>query len=221
MERRYQLKEEGWTLTKITGRVAEIFGIEKDQVVIAGKQPDRVRARSVLAYWAIRDLNYFFCFCSVSHFVLPHLMHRTLVVDTVLQKAHCQDSDALEIDFFNEDGGGVFTLLLVLDDTNKGRLGCWIVGLRGAFLAVLGADFFNEDGGGVLKVPLVLDDPNERRWDGFFTLLGGRFAKCAICKAKPPKRGAKLKMWEEASACWPFLIASDRASKQHALAACG
>jgi len=26
-------------------------------VVVAGKQPDRVRARSVLAYWAIRDLG--------------------------------------------------------------------------------------------------------------------------------------------------------------------
>ena len=50
MERRYRLKEEGWTLTKITERVAEIFGIEKDQVVLAGKQPNRVRARSVLAY---------------------------------------------------------------------------------------------------------------------------------------------------------------------------
>ena len=57
MERRYRLKAEGWTLTKITERVAEIFGIEKDQVVVAGKQPDRVRARSVLAYWAIRDLG--------------------------------------------------------------------------------------------------------------------------------------------------------------------
>ena len=34
-----------------------IFGIEKDQVVVAGKQPNRVRARSVLAYWAIRDLG--------------------------------------------------------------------------------------------------------------------------------------------------------------------
>ncbi len=47
----------GWTLPKIAERVAEIFGIEKDQVVVAGKQPDRVRARSVLAYWAIRDLG--------------------------------------------------------------------------------------------------------------------------------------------------------------------
>ncbi|MCD6375675.1 MAG: hypothetical protein J7L94_09120 [Caldisericaceae bacterium] len=35
----------------------EIFGIEKGQVVIAGKQPDRIRARSVLACWAIRDLG--------------------------------------------------------------------------------------------------------------------------------------------------------------------
>jgi putative transposase len=57
MERRYRLKVEGWTLTKIAERVAEIFGIEKDQVVVAGKQPDRIRARSVLAYWAIRDLG--------------------------------------------------------------------------------------------------------------------------------------------------------------------
>jgi chromosomal replication initiation ATPase DnaA len=56
MEQRYRLKAEGWTLTKITERVAEIFGIEKDQVVVAEKQPDLVRARSVLAYWAIRDL---------------------------------------------------------------------------------------------------------------------------------------------------------------------
>jgi putative transposase len=39
-------------------RVAEIFDIEKDQVVAAGKQPDRVRARRVLAYWAIRDLGF-------------------------------------------------------------------------------------------------------------------------------------------------------------------
>ncbi len=57
MERRYRLKAEGWALTKITERVAEIVGIEKDQMVVAGKQPDRVRARSVLAYWAIRDLG--------------------------------------------------------------------------------------------------------------------------------------------------------------------
>jgi len=44
-------------LPKIAERVVEIFGIEKSKVVAAGKQPDRVRARSVLAYWAIRDLG--------------------------------------------------------------------------------------------------------------------------------------------------------------------
>ena len=57
MERRYRLKAEGWTLPKMTERVAEIFGIEKEQIVSAGKQPDRVRARSVLACWAVRDLG--------------------------------------------------------------------------------------------------------------------------------------------------------------------
>ena len=43
MERRYRLKAEAWTLTKITERVAKIFGIEKDQVVVAGKQPGLLR----------------------------------------------------------------------------------------------------------------------------------------------------------------------------------
>ena len=57
MERRYGLKAEGWTLPKITNRVAEIFGIEKEQIVMPGKQPDRVRARSVLACWAVQDLG--------------------------------------------------------------------------------------------------------------------------------------------------------------------
>ena len=55
MERRYRLKTEGWTLTKIAEGVAKIFDIEKGQVVVAGKQTDRVRAHSVLTYWAVRD----------------------------------------------------------------------------------------------------------------------------------------------------------------------
>jgi len=33
------------------------LALKKDQVVVAGKQPNRVRARSVLAYWATRDLG--------------------------------------------------------------------------------------------------------------------------------------------------------------------
>ena len=57
MEQRYRLTAEGWTLPKITERVAEIFGIEKEQIVAAGKQPRRVSARSVLACWAVRDLG--------------------------------------------------------------------------------------------------------------------------------------------------------------------
>jgi len=57
MERQHRLKAKGWPLTKLTERVAEIFSIGKDQVLVAGKQPNRVRARSVLAYWAIRDIG--------------------------------------------------------------------------------------------------------------------------------------------------------------------
>ena len=44
-------------VTALLWENAKILGIEKDQVVVAGKQPDQVRARSVLAYWAIRYLG--------------------------------------------------------------------------------------------------------------------------------------------------------------------
>jgi len=54
---RNRFNAEKWTLTKIIERVAAIFGIEQDQVGGAGKQPERVRGRRVLAYWAIRDLG--------------------------------------------------------------------------------------------------------------------------------------------------------------------
>jgi putative transposase len=38
----------------LTGK---IIARQKDQVFVAGKQPDRLRVRGVLAYWAIRDLG--------------------------------------------------------------------------------------------------------------------------------------------------------------------
>ena len=42
---------------KTVGENAKILGIEKDQAVVPGKQPNRVHASGVLAYWAIRDLG--------------------------------------------------------------------------------------------------------------------------------------------------------------------
>ena len=57
MEKQFRLKSEGLTLSKMTERVAEIFEMDKNQVVATGKQPDKVRARSVLAYWATNDLG--------------------------------------------------------------------------------------------------------------------------------------------------------------------
>ena len=57
MERQFRLKAEGFTLSKITQRVAEIFNMKKAHLVTPGKQPDKVRARSVLAYWATKELG--------------------------------------------------------------------------------------------------------------------------------------------------------------------
>lgn len=37
--------------------VAELFKMNAKEIVVAGKQPQRVQARSLLCYWAVRDLG--------------------------------------------------------------------------------------------------------------------------------------------------------------------
>jgi putative transposase len=39
------------------GRVAQLTGLETEQILRAGKQPSRVYARSLLCHWAIRSLG--------------------------------------------------------------------------------------------------------------------------------------------------------------------
>ena len=41
----------------IVERVSEIFKIAVKYILSPGKQPERVTARSVLAYWAVRELG--------------------------------------------------------------------------------------------------------------------------------------------------------------------
>jgi REP element-mobilizing transposase RayT len=57
LERKYRLAAKGIDFEKVAERVAAVFDIKVDQVLAAGKHPPTVKARSVLCYWAVRELG--------------------------------------------------------------------------------------------------------------------------------------------------------------------
>ena len=56
-ERRYWLKAQGYDIDKVVEQVAAVFEIEPDHIWKPGKQPPRVKARSLVCYWAVRELG--------------------------------------------------------------------------------------------------------------------------------------------------------------------
>ena len=56
-DRRQRLKRKGYDLDRIADRVSEVLGIEPDEVYSKGKQDRKVKARSLLCYWASRELG--------------------------------------------------------------------------------------------------------------------------------------------------------------------
>ena len=57
LERKYDLQAQGFTLDKVAARVAEVLTIEKDVVWSPGRNQHVVKARSLLCYWAVRELG--------------------------------------------------------------------------------------------------------------------------------------------------------------------
>jgi len=57
MESRYRLKALGCEFDVVEKRVCDVFNIKAEVLLSPGKQPQRVLARSVLAYWAVRELG--------------------------------------------------------------------------------------------------------------------------------------------------------------------
>jgi putative transposase len=53
----YEIKSQGYTIEKLEKRVMEIFGIEKDVIYSKGRRKIQVAARSLLCYWAVRELG--------------------------------------------------------------------------------------------------------------------------------------------------------------------
>lgn len=57
-ERKYDLKAKGYDLNKLAERVAAIYSIDPEEIFQPGKQPVKVKARSLFSYWAARELGY-------------------------------------------------------------------------------------------------------------------------------------------------------------------
>ena len=57
LDRYYEIKSQGYTIEKVTKRVIEIFGIEKDVIYSKGRRKIQVAARSLLYYWKVRELG--------------------------------------------------------------------------------------------------------------------------------------------------------------------
>ena len=56
-ERKYALKSKGYDLRSVAVRVGALFQIDPETVCSAGRYQERVKARSVFCYWAVRELG--------------------------------------------------------------------------------------------------------------------------------------------------------------------
>ena len=56
-ERRYRLQAEGYDFGKVVERVAELTGLEAVGVLALGKYKKVIAARSILCFWAVRELG--------------------------------------------------------------------------------------------------------------------------------------------------------------------
>jgi len=57
-EERYLLQAQGHELETVAQRVSALLGINPEQVWASGKHPLTVKARSLLCYWAVRELGF-------------------------------------------------------------------------------------------------------------------------------------------------------------------
>lgn len=55
--RRYRLKNRGITFEKMVERVSTLFDLDENYIIGKGRQRDRVRARDLLCYWTVTELD--------------------------------------------------------------------------------------------------------------------------------------------------------------------
>jgi REP element-mobilizing transposase RayT len=56
-ERKYAAKRSGYNLKMLTEAVSAIYEIEPQHIFAKGRQPKRVEARSLLCYWAVKEIG--------------------------------------------------------------------------------------------------------------------------------------------------------------------
>jgi putative transposase len=56
-ERRHRLRRQGYDLDRIAERVSEVLGMKPEEVFSKGRQDRKVAARSLLCFWAARELG--------------------------------------------------------------------------------------------------------------------------------------------------------------------
>jgi REP element-mobilizing transposase RayT len=57
LDRKYRIQAEGWDFEAVVSRVCELFRLTGSEVLSWGKQRKRAIARSVLAYWSVKELG--------------------------------------------------------------------------------------------------------------------------------------------------------------------
>ena len=57
MEKQYGLRAKGYDFNKILERVGSLFGLTPENLLIPSKQRDRVKARSLICYWAVKKIG--------------------------------------------------------------------------------------------------------------------------------------------------------------------
>jgi len=57
LEQRYRLQMQGYHVDKVVELVAKLFELKPEEVLSSSKQPQRVQARSLLCYWAVKELE--------------------------------------------------------------------------------------------------------------------------------------------------------------------
>ena len=57
MEKKYQLKAKGYDFDKILEKVGRLFNLKPENLLIPSKQRNRVKARSLICYWAVKEIG--------------------------------------------------------------------------------------------------------------------------------------------------------------------
>ncbi len=57
LDKKYSLRAKGFNLDMVAQRVSHLLGIEPKELWVKGKYPHIVQARSLLCYWAVRELG--------------------------------------------------------------------------------------------------------------------------------------------------------------------